>query len=130
MKGSLRALATCMLVTLGAGCAKTAVVFGENGIINAVTEAPTLRKRKTLIQETKVIVESACATYMPLAVGNGTPSTDNVSGSGSNGKTKNDKIADFKAIVGLAENVLDLVPSHSVAVIVDCQKMNRAADED
>ena len=114
---------TMACLTMLAGCSKTAVVLGKNGIVTAVTEAPTFRKRTTLIKETTRYAQETCEA----AKGTGLPEIKSRDAEGKDPKGKKDEGADSgvlkeaKELFDLVENLIDIVPSHSVSVSMKCK---------
>jgi maltose-binding protein MalE len=108
-----------MIAPVLSGCSKTSVVYGEDGIVTAVTEAPTFRVRESLIDETTKIVEDMCTK-----IGEKTLTKVSVSQKPNADQQDESKtstiLKDVKELIGLVENLIDLVPSHSVSISAHC----------
>lgn len=114
----------CLIAVL-AGCSKTAVVY-EAGVATAVTEAPTLRGRESLIQETRDVLTKTCNMVAKgdfLKVDAPTSPDDK-----SNSKDGT-FLKEVKELFDMVENLIDLVPSHSVSISVKCKDNSQDSDE-
>jgi len=116
------AIALFVLIPLLYGCSKTTVVFGDNGIVTAITEAPTFRDRKSLIDETADIVKDMCSTIEEENLNEVEVHSSNAGKNDKSADTDSEILKDIKEIFELVENVIDLVPSHSVSVSAICKE--------
>ena len=108
-----------VLVLSLSGCSKTSIVFDEDSVVTAVTEAPTFRFRESLITETTAIVESMCGKIKE----SGLSGVNIEPAQPREVETKDSDSAvlkDIKELFELVDNIIDLVPSHSVSISVKC----------
>ena len=115
MKTSILITAVC-LVTVLTGCSKSSVVFDEHGVVTAVTEAPTFRKRKGLMNETVTVLEDTCKKIKESTIVKVEAPQRQEPQEGEDSTV----LKDIKELFNLVDNVSDLVPSHSVSVSVKC----------
>ena len=108
-----------MIAPVLSGCSKTSVVYGEDGIVTAVTEAPTFRVRESLIEETTTIVDATCRRITEKNL-------RKVEVSQKPGVDQKDEdkastiLKEVKELIDTVDNLIDLVPSHSVSISAHC----------
>ena len=101
MPTPIRMLTMCLVVLGAGGCSKTTMIVDEHGVVNAVTEAPTFRWRKTLIKETQKAVECTCERLRnsTLVEPVSSSSEQNSTATNSSGDTLSKQFKDIKAVV-------------------------------
>lgn len=114
MKAMIRALAMCLAVAAGSGCAKTAVVLGKDGV-SVATEAPTFYSVIGLVKGAKAVAFEACADYEPPNSG---------SDDGPFMRPASDVIGKLLENYDPSKPAAGLLPTHSVEIVMACPKPN------